>query len=256
MNKERYNKIKFTKFIGEEGLLKLRNSRVLIFGAGGIGSNLLQNIAATGIGHIGLVDNDVVELKNLSVQILYNENSVGKYKVDECKKWVNQFDPSIDIKTWNIRLDENNWQDILKDYDIAMCAFDEVKSSNLVNRITVQENKPTIYGGVFNDYGNVWTTIPHKTPCNNCFIEQDDIKVPDNSGIIEPICSIITGLMTWEAVKLILNKGTLIALTHLEVFALHGMFKRPHIYKSKTEKCPVCGLPRLSFKPFQEICFG
>jgi len=255
---DRYEKIWRCDFIGKEGLEKLRNARVLICGAGGVGTNLVQNVAAIGVGHIGLIDNDIVEAKNLSIQILYNEQSIGKYKVDECKKWVNNFDSSIDIKTWNVRLDEKNGDEIFKDYDIILDAFDTAKSVVLMNELAVKNNKILIHAGTIEDSGNVWTTIPHKTPCAHCFknFEEHEKWEPHSYGVLQPVGAIVASLQTFELVKLVLNKGALIARAPLNMHYMYNIFERPNLFVSKTEKCPLCGLPRISYEPFKENCIN
>ena len=252
---DRYDKLKRCNFLNNSDIEKLRNARVLIFGAGGVGTNLVQNIAASGIGHIGLIDNDIIEPRNLSIQILYNEEVIGRYKVDVCKEWVNKYDSSIDIKTYNLRLDENNWQDIVKDYDILLDAFDTSKSVTLINKISVLTEKPLVHAGTINDIGTIWTTIPKKTPCLQCMDDyEDSLKVPDDYpyGVLQSVGAIIASLQTFEAIKLILNKGVLIAKSITVLHGMIGLIKRRKLYYSKTNICPICGQPRASLTPFKE----
>ncbi|MBQ4645961.1 MAG: HesA/MoeB/ThiF family protein [Candidatus Gastranaerophilales bacterium] len=247
---DRYSKIKSIGYIGEEGFKKIQNARVLILGAGGIGTNTIVNLVSMGVGHIGLVDNDVVEMKNLSIQTLYNEESIGRYKVDVVKEWVEKYNPHIDFKTYNLRLDENNYEDIFKDYDIIANAFDTQKSVHLVNKLAVKTNKPIVFTGSHELEGSILTVIPGKTPCFDCYIERQ-LKVAEKEyGVTQATGAIVAGLQSAEILKIILDMGIAIHTNPLAFNMLLGLIERPRIYTSKTRKCEVCGRPLISYAPF------
>jgi len=247
---DRYSKIKSIGYIGEEGFKKIQNARVLILGAGGIGTNTIVNLVSMGVGHIGLVDNDVVEMKNLSIQTLYNEESIGRYKVDVAKEWVEKYNPHIDFKTYNLRLDENNYEDIFKDYDIIANAFDTQKSVHLVNKLAVKTNKPIVFTGTHEMQGTIITVIPKQTPCFNCYIEHQLKVVDEIYGATQATGAIVAGIQSLEITKIIINEGFLMHSNPLALDILTGFFNRPRIYTSKTRKCEVCGQPLVSFAPF------
>lgn len=249
---ERDKKNKQVTFVGEEGIKKFKAARVLIFGAGAVGTNLIINLSALGIGHLGVVDNDIVEERNLSIQPLYNESNIGKYKVEIAKDWVKKYNPHIDFKTYNTRLDKTNYEEIVKNYDILVDAFDTQESVILTNEIAIKTKKPIIYTGTVDMDCFVITTIPGKTPCHNCFIENKKTVPNEEYGAIQATGAIAAGLETMEVVKLILKKGHLIHSSMLYFNGLYGKFNRRKIYTSKTQKCNVCGLPLVSYEEFKE----
>ncbi len=253
---DRYSRNKILKFIGDEGQKKILKAKVLILGAGGVGSNVLVSLSALGVGHIGLVDNDTVNLSNLNRQIIYNVESIGRYKVDAAKEWVNKFNPDIDIKTYCLRLNDSNYKEIYKDYDILVDCFDTALSVDIINKTSVEMNKILIHAAVSETQGAVMTTIPHKTACFRCFMKSDNETLNDSrlqiAGAMAPMCSIISNLQVFEVLKLILNKGNLITNSPLIIEGFLGKTIRPKVYTSKKEKCPVCGLPLSSFEKFYE----
>lgn len=245
---DRYDRNRLVDFVGDEGQEKLKDAKVLVLGAGGVGSFVLMNLSALGIGHIGIVDSDKVDISNLNRQLIYNMNSIGKYKVDEAKKWINNLNPDIDVKTYCVRLDRQNCEEIYNQYDILVDAFDTEESVEIINETSVKYNKILIHAGLCNTQGSVMTTIPYKTACVNCFIEtKKRIKEERKpKGAIAPSVSIIASLEVYEVLKIILGKGNLIVNSPLIVECTHGKMLRPKIYY-KEEKCPVCGLPLCDF---------
>lgn len=253
---DRYDRNKLLDFVGEEGQEKLLSAKVLILGVGGVGTNVLINLAALGIGHIGIVDNDTINITNLNRQVLYDVNSIGRYKVDVAKEWVNKFNPDIDIKTYCLRLDETNYEEIYKDYDILVDAFDTALSVDIINRTSVKMNKILIHAAISKAKGVIMTTIPYKTPCFRCFMRSDDEALQSNvietAGVIAPSVSMVATMQVFEVIKLILGKGNLMTTRPLIIEGLLGGTIRPKVYTSKKEKCPVCGLPLHSFEEFDE----
>ena len=127
---ERYNRNILISQVGEEGQKKLARAKILVCGAGGLGSTVLANLASVGIGtigHIGIIDNDVLELSNLNRQYIHKLEDIGKVKVESAKKWIQEFNPEINVNTYQTRLDENNYQDIVKNYDLIIDCFDSFK---------------------------------------------------------------------------------------------------------------------------------
>lgn len=250
-NMDRYSRNKLTDFIGENGQEKLAKAKVLILGAGGVGSFVLMNLAALGIGHIGIVDNDTVNETNLNRQLIYNMDSIGKYKVHEAKKWVEKFNPNIDVKTYCIRLDKNNCVEIYKDYNILVDAFDTAKSVEIINETAVEQNKILIHAAVYNTQGTVMTTIPHKTACFRCFTDSTSQNENDEeqviAGAIAPTVSLVASIEVFEVLKIIFEKGNLFTNSPLIIEGVSGASLRPKIYQNKEKKCPVCGLPLLDF---------
>ena len=111
---ERYNRNILIEKVAEDGQNKLIDSKVLIAGAGGLGSTVIANLASVGVGHLGIVDNDVLELSNLNRQYIHKYSNIGKAKVDSAKNWIKEFNPDIEVKTYQLRLDEENYHEIVK----------------------------------------------------------------------------------------------------------------------------------------------
>ena len=137
---ERYNRNILIEQVGEEGQKKLFQAKVLVCGAGGLGSTVLANLASMGlgtIGQIGIIDNDVLELSNLNRQYIHKVDNIGNVKVESAKQWLHEFNPEITVKAYQLRLDEHNYQAIVEDYDLIVDCFDSFNSKFLLNKISV-----------------------------------------------------------------------------------------------------------------------
>jgi len=210
IDKERYNRNILVPQVGEEGQKKLSQAKVLVCGAGGLGSTVLANLASVGIGTLGIIDNDVLELSNLNRQYIHKFANIGKVKVESAKQWINEFNPEINVNTYPIRLDENNYGEIVKDYDFIMDCFDSFQSKFLLNKIALQTGKTLIHGGVTEFFGQVTVIVPGKTACLNCILSEPDANVV--KGVLSPAVTTIASIEAMEAVKLILNSQSRLGL--------------------------------------------
>ena len=233
---QRYNRNILIEQIGEEGQEKLSRAKVLVCGAGGLGSTVLTSLASVGIGTIGIVDNDVLELSNLNRQYIHKFENIGKIKVESAKTWINEFNPEIVVNTYQARLDENNYRDIVKDYDLIIDCFDSFQSKFLLNKIAVNTGKTLIHGGVTEFFGQVTTIIPRKTACLNCILPQEDAYVI--KGVLSPAVSVIASIEAMEAVKVILNIGERLENRLLSYDGLNMKFKTINL--SKNPDCSLC----------------
>lgn len=233
---ERYNRNILISQISEEGQKKLSKAKILVCGAGGLGSTVLTNLASVGIGTIGIVDNDILELSNLNRQYIHKFDNIGKIKVESAKNWINEFNPEINVNTYQTRLDENNYQDIVKDYDLIMDCFDSFKSKFLLNKIAVQTGKTLVHGGVTEFYGQVTTIIPGKTACLNCILPEEDKYFV--KGVLSPAVATIASIEAMEAVKVILNLGERLENRLLSYDGLNMKFKTINI--SRNAHCKLC----------------
>jgi len=236
---ERYNRNILIEKISEEGQLRLLDSKVLVAGAGGLGSTVIANLASVGIGHLGIVDNDVLELTNLNRQYIHKYENIGKVKVDSAKNWINEFNPDIDVKTYQLRLDEENYQEIVKDYDLIIDCFDSYKSKFLLNKIAVATGKTLIHGGVTEFFGQVITVVPHETACLACVLPDYDVNAYTVKGVLSPSVTTIASIQSQEAVKILLGIGEPLANKLLSYNGLEMNFKKINI--AKNSKCPICG---------------
>lgn len=233
---QRYNRNMLIPQVGEEGQKKLAQAKVLVCGAGGLGSTVLTSLSSVGIGTIGVVDNDVLELSNLNRQYIHKYKNLGKIKVESAKQWINEFNPEINVKTYQIRLDENNYQDIVKDYDFIMDCFDSFKSKFLLNKIAVQTGKTLIHGGVTEFYGQATTIIPGKTACLHCILHEEDKYIV--KGVLSPAVSTIASIESMEAIKLILDIGEKLENKLLSYNGLNMEFKTINL--SQNPHCKMC----------------
>lgn len=236
--KERFSRNILVPSVSEEGQQKLSQAKVLVCGAGGLGSTVLANLASVGIGTIGVVDNDVLELSNLNRQYIHKFENIGKVKVESAKKWINEFNPETVVNTYPIRLDENNYHEIVKDYDFIMDCFDSFKSKFLLNKIAVQTGKTLIHGGVTEFYGQVTVIKPGKTACLNCILSEPDTNVV--KGVLSPAVTTIASIEAMEAVKLILNSRS-------------GIPARQQEAGDETLKGRVGSLTHQQKKPFETL---
>lgn len=244
MHSERYNRNIIIPQIGEEGQKKLNDAKVLVCGAGGLGSTVLTSLASVGIGNLGIVDNDVLELSNLNRQFIHKFENLGKVKVESAKKWINEFNPQINVKTYQIRLDENNYQEIAKDYDLIIDCFDSFQSKFLLNKIALETGKTLIHGGVTEFYGQATTIIPGKTACLNCILPESLTGDPYViKGVLSPAVSTIASIETMEAVKTILNIGERLENKLLSYNGLNMQFKTINI--AKNPNCNLCSSKKI-----------
>ena len=220
--------------IGNQGQTKLLNSKVLVCGCGGLGSTVIMNLAGSGIGTIGLIDDDVVEVSNLNRQFIHK--NIGEDKVTSAKKRILEYNPEITVNTYKIRLDENNYQSIVKDYDVIIDCFDSYKSKILLNDIAVETGKTLIHGGVTEYFGQV-TVIKPSTPCLRCIFPDIDLGKEVPKGILSPVVSTVASIQSMEAVKQILNTGEPLEGLLLTYNALTNDFKKLKITKNTSCKC-------------------
>lgn len=224
--------------ISQEGQKKLLASKVLIAGAGGLGSTVIANLASAGIGNIGIIDSDRLELSNYNRQYLHKLSNLGKEKVESAKEWINEFNPDVEVKTFCTKLDEENYKDIVADYDIIFDCFDSYESKFLLNKIAVNKDKILIHGGVTEFGGQVTTIIPNKTACLNCLFDtNDDTYLP--KGVLSPAVSTIASIQAMECIKVILGIGKTLENRILCFDGLNMTFKELKIAKNR--HCILCG---------------
>ncbi len=228
---EKYSCSTFLSNIKEDGQLKLLNSKVLVVGAGGLGSHVLPILASSGVGFIGVVDNDVVSLDNLPRQTLYNYKDVGKSKVLLAKKKLKALNPDIEVKTYKLYLNKNNARRVLKNYDIVIDCTDNFASKFLINDTCLKLNIPFICAGVSDYKGQVMTCIPHQSKdFKSLFTELplniDQKYIDEDKGVFPPAVAIIGNIAACEAMKYILGIDELLLDSLLVVDTLNYSFKK------------------------------
>ncbi|MCE1246094.1 MAG: HesA/MoeB/ThiF family protein [Firmicutes bacterium] len=227
----------------EESQEKLLNSSVLVVGCGGLGSPVLMYLAAAGIGNIGLVDSDYVELSNLQRQIIHNETNLGMKKTESAAAKLKSLFPEINLNQYPYRLDSGNIREVFQKYDIIVDACDNFLTRYLMCHAAFIEKKPIIMGAVMEFRGQATTIIPGKTACYACLYP--DPPPPEvfpkgkPLGIMGTSPGIIGMIQATEAVKYILGTGELLENTLLLYDGLDMEFLKIQ-YNSKPD-CQVCG---------------
>ncbi len=235
---ERYSRNIILEKIGLEGQKKLLDSKVLVAGVGGLGSYVLVNLAGLGIGNIGILDYDVIELSNLNRQFLYNPSQTGKLKTEAAKKRILKFNPDINIETFNTKLNESNYQSIIEKYDIIVDCFDSFESKFLLNDIAVKTSKTLVHGAVSEFKGQVMTVIPGSSACLRCIIPYADLNEYITKGVVSPIVSVIASIEALEVMKLIMGFDGLLTNQLLIFDALKTEFKK--LTAERNTNCMVC----------------
>ncbi|MAH90093.1 MAG: molybdopterin biosynthesis protein [Candidatus Pelagibacter sp.] len=205
---QRFSKQIILKKFGVIGQKKLKSSKVLVLGMGGLGCPLSIYLASLGVGTIGIVDNDKVELSNLNRQIIYNVKDIGKYKVNVAKNKIKLINKKIVIKSYKIRVNKNNIEKLIKNFDIICDGTDNFETRLLVNDHTLKQKKVLISAAVSGFDGHIFKfNFKKRTPCYRCFLPE----VPEQSnnceadGVIPTITGIMGTLQANEVVNSILN---------------------------------------------------
>jgi molybdopterin/thiamine biosynthesis adenylyltransferase len=243
---ERYSRHIILSEVGVEGQEKLLNSKILIIGTGGLGAPAAMYLAAAGVGTLGLVDGDVVDLSNLQRQIIHQTKDVGKPKVQSGKETINKLNPDVNVITYNELVNSNNILDIIKDqdYDFIIDGTDNFPAKFLINDACVFSKKPFSHGGIIRFQGQLTTYIPDNgTPCYRCIFQSPPPAnvVPScrEAGVLGVMGGIIGTLQATEALKYILKIGSNLAGYLLTYDAIKMEFRK--IKVSKNKSCKVCG---------------
>jgi molybdopterin/thiamine biosynthesis adenylyltransferase len=240
---ERYSRNIILNEVGGVGQQKILNARILVIGVGGLGSPAAMYLSATGVGTIGLVDGDKVDLSNLQRQIIHFTKDIGRPKVISGQEIINQMNPDVKVETYHYRLSAENIRPIINEYDFIIDGTDNFPTKFLVNDACVFENKSFSHAGILRFNGQTLTVIPNKTACYRClFIEPpppNTVPTCSQAGILGVIAGIIGTLQANEALKYILDIGELYTNRLCWYDGLSGQFQM--ISVSKNNDCPVCG---------------
>lgn len=241
---ERYERNILIKEIGVKGQEKLLHSKVLVIGAGGLGSPATLYLACAGVGTIGIADHDSVDLSNLQRQIIHTEKAVKKSKVESAKQAVLERNPNIQVITYEQRIDADNIMELIKDYDFILDATDNFSTKFLINDACVLAKKPFSHAGVIRFQGQTMTYVPEQGPCYRCIFEEPpkETIVPNckQEGILGAVTGIIGSIQAMEAIKYLLNIGNLLTGYFLTYDGLTMEFRKIKL-PNRTSSCPVCG---------------
>jgi molybdopterin/thiamine biosynthesis adenylyltransferase/rhodanese-related sulfurtransferase len=240
----RYSRHLLIPEIGEEGQLRLLDSRVLLIGAGGLGSPASLYLAAAGVGHIGIIDADIVDESNLQRQIAHSLNTLGTPKVDSAKRSIEALNPDVEVTTYRERLTSENIDRILDDgWEIIVDGADNFPTRYLVNDASVWRDIPVVHGSIYRFEGQVTVFKPNDGPCYRCLYPSPPPPelAPSCSegGVLGVLPGIVGTLQTNEALKLAVGMGDPLVGRLLLFDALASDFTEVRIRKNPD--CPVCG---------------
>ncbi len=240
---ERYSRHIILKDVGIEGQLKITGARVLVIGAGGLGSPALLYLAAAGVGTIGIADGDVVDLSNLQRQIIHFTEDVDKPKIISAKEKINSLNPDVNVITHMQMLTTKNIREIIDDYDFIIDGTDNFPAKFLVNDACIFSKKPFSHAGILRFFGQTITVIPGESTCYRCIFREppppDAVPSCAQAGVLGVIAGVLGTLQANEAMKYILGKGNLITNRLLTFDALESNFR--DLPLKKNPDCPVCG---------------
>lgn len=221
----------------------VRSGRVLIIGVGGLGSPAALALTRTGVGTIGLIDPDVVELSNLQRQILHYTPDLGRPKVESAKEKLERLNPTVKVIAYHDRLQRENLFALFRAYDFIIDATDGVATKFLINDGAVLLGKPFSYGGIVQFSGQTLTVIPRKTTCLRCLFpiipSSDDMPTCQESGVIGSLAGSLGFVQAMEAVKYLSGEGVLLTDRLLTYDAAISRWRA--IAVRKNPRCPLCG---------------
>lgn len=282
---KRYSRQIALKEIGESGQLKLQNARVLVIGAGGLGCPVLHNLAAVGVGTIGIVDGDVIEESNLHRQLLYTLKDCGKSKVEAAKKTIQEGNPALNVTVFNEFFSEENAFEIVADYQIIVDCTDTIAVRYLINDVVLAKRIPVVYASIHKFEGQVSVFNYKNGPSYRClFPEQEGLNAVPScvvSGVLGVLPNTLGTFQATEVLKIILEIGTVLSGKLLLYDGLHfqtqiidfaknpkaiekGMIKGLQLLNSKKtnenlspeaffKKCNQLGIVVIDVREFEEI---
>lgn len=239
----RYSRHLILPEVGMEGQKRLKAAKVLLIGAGGLGSPLGLYLAAAGVGQLGIVDVDVVDESNLQRQVLHGTSDVGRRKIDSAAERLKAINSEIEVQTYAIRIHSANAIELIRPYDIVIDGTDNFPTRYLVNDACVLLRKANVYGSIFRFEGQASVFSPPSGPCYRCLYPEPPppAMVPScaEGGVLGVLPGVIGCIQATEAIKLILGKGTPLIGRLLLYDALTMTFRELKLKRDPT--CPICG---------------
>ena len=240
---ERYSRHILLPEVGGKGQKRISESRILIIGAGGLGSPAALYLAAAGVGTIGIIDGDTVDISNLHRQVIHSTPDIGKSKVLSAKDKMEEINPNIKVNTYHDRFSAANGLALSQEYDIILDGTDNFPAKFLINDAAVLTGKPLIHGGILRFDGQVFTILPRKTACYRCIFKEPPppgaVPSCQEAGVLGVLAGTIGTIQATEALKLILNIGTPLTDRILTYEAKSTGFREIRIRRNP--KCAVCG---------------
>jgi len=240
---KRYSRHMLIPEVGEQGQFKLLDSKVLLIGAGGLGSPAAYYLAAAGVGTLGIIDADVVDESNLQRQILHNTKRIGQYKAESARESIEALNPDVKVVTYIDILDETNVARIIADYDVVVDGTDNFPTRYLLNDAALRANIPVVHGSVFRFEGQLTVFKPYDGPCYRCLYPEPPpaALAPScaEAGVLGVLPGIIGLLQATETIKLLLGIGDPLVGRLMTYDALAGEFSELRLFRDPN--CPACG---------------
>jgi molybdopterin/thiamine biosynthesis adenylyltransferase/rhodanese-related sulfurtransferase len=254
---KRYQRHTLLPEMGEEGQQKLLGSKVLVLGAGGLGSPAAMYLAAAGVGTLGIVDMDAVDESNLQRQLLHTVDRVGERKVDSAKKTLTALNPDVSVVGYDVRLAADNVLDIIDGYDIIVDGTDNFPTRYLVNDASLLVEIPVVHGSIHSFEGQVSVFSPYKGPCYRCLVPEP--PPPDlapscaEAGVVGVLPGIVGSIQALETMKVLLGIGDPLIGRLVSYDALQQSFRTFKLHRDPA--CPACG-PRATIRiaDYDEYC--
>ena len=239
----RYHRHLLLPEVGEQGQMRLLGAKVLLLGAGGLGSPAALYLAAAGVGTIGIIDMDVVDSSNLQRQILHNLERVGMRKVDSARMTIEAINPDVKVRTYDVRLGAENILDIIDGYDVIVDGTDNFPTRYLVNDAALLKRIPVVHGSIFRFEGQITVFNPYVGPCYRCMIpEPPPAELAPScaeAGVLGVLPGIVGSIQAVEAIKLLLDLGEPLVGRLLTYDALDQSFRAFKVRRDPA--CPACG---------------
>ena len=241
--RDRYSRHLLLPEVGVEGQQKLLDAKVLLLGAGGLGSPAALYLAAAGVGTLGIVDDDTVDLSNLQRQVIHTTGRVGEPKVDSAAETIADINPDVNVVTYDTRLDATNILDIISGYDVIVDGADNFPSRYLLNDASLIKRIPVVHGSIFPFEGQATVFHPYVGPCYRCMIpEPPPAELAPScaeAGVLGVLPGIIGSIQAMETIKLLLGIGDTLAGRLLAYDALEESFRTFKV--NRDPDCPACG---------------
>ncbi len=256
--RNRYQRHILLPEVGEAGQQKLLDSKMLLLGAGGLGSPAALYLAAAGVGTVGIVDMDVVDTSNLQRQILHNLDRVGERKVDSAKKTLTALNPDVDIVTYDVRFGADNVLEIIDGYDVIVDGTDNFPTRYLLNDASLLKRIPVVHGSIFRFEGQVTLFDPYNGPCYRCLLpEPPPAELAPScaeAGVLGVLPGIIGSIQALEAIKHVLDLGETLNGRLLAYDALEQSFRTFKVRRDPN--CPACGenAPPIRIAEYDDLC--
>ncbi|MDH5586812.1 MAG: thiazole biosynthesis adenylyltransferase ThiF [Nitrospirota bacterium] len=239
----RYSRHILLPEVGGKGQKKLSQAKVFVVGAGGLGCPVAYYLGAAGIGTIGLIDSDVVDLSNLQRQVLHHTPDVGRSKTQSAKEKIQALNPDVQVNTYDERLTAQNAREIISQYDVVIDGVDNFPAKFLINDACYLENTPLVHGGILRFEGRVMTIVPNESACYRCIFKNPPpagvVPTCQEAGIIGVVAGIIGSIQATEAIKLILKIGQPLKDRLLDFDARTTTFREIRVKRNPT--CALCG---------------